>query len=111
MHFNSLKRGMRLHEMVLKMKSPNANWRLENKVGKSKFAGHLFHQPPKEFIMKFNFKSQKAESADAPKREQRDSLAAFKAKADAVLAEDTLNKITGGRFSDCHCHCHSAKAL
>jgi DNA-binding IscR family transcriptional regulator len=62
-------------------------------------------------IMKFNFKSQKAESADAPKPEKRDSLAAFKAKADAVLAEDTLNKITGGRFSDCHCHCHSASAL
>lgn len=58
--------------------------------------------------MKFNFGSKKSMTETAVQREGRDSLAAFKAKADAVLAEDTIDKITGGRMSDCHCHCHSA---
>ncbi len=52
--------------------------------------------------MKFNFKSQKAQSSDASKSEVRESLASFKTKADAVLAQDTLSKITGGLLAACH---------
>lgn len=40
--------------------------------------------------------------AASPKDEKRLSLESFKAKAASTVVAETLDKITGGRLSNCH---------